>query len=90
MARDLFPELYASGENPAQLVKKKGLVQLSDDAQLGDMVDTVLANHPAQVEQYRGGKETVLGYLVGQVMKASGGKANPGKVNALLKSKLSA
>ncbi len=90
VARDLFPELYASGENPAQLVKKKGLVQLSDDAQLGEMVDNVLANHPAQVEQYRGGKETVLGYLVGQVMKASGGKANPGKVNALLKSKLSA
>lgn len=90
VAREVFPELYASGEDPAQLVKRKGLVQLSDDTQLGDMVDTVLANHPAQVEQYRGGKETVLGYLVGQVMKASGGKANPGKVNALLKSKLSA
>lgn len=90
VARDLFPELYASGEHPAQLVKNKGLVQLSDDAQLGDIVDTVLANHPAQVEQYRGGKATVLGYLVGQVMKASGGKANPGKVNALLKNKLSA
>ncbi|MDR4492851.1 MAG: Asp-tRNA(Asn)/Glu-tRNA(Gln) amidotransferase subunit GatB [Nitrospirales bacterium] len=90
VARDLFPELYASGEEPAQLVKRKGLVQLSDDAQLGDIVETVLAKHPAQVEQYRGGKETVLGYLVGQVMKASGGKANPGKVNALLKSKLSA
>jgi len=88
-ARDLFPELYASGKNPEELVKEKGLIQLSDEGQLGELIETVLANHPTQVEQYRNGKETVLGYLVGQVMKVSGGKANPGKVNALLKRKLS-
>jgi len=88
-ARDLFPELYASGKNPEELVKEKGLMQLSDEGQLGELIETVLANHPTQVEQYRNGKETVLGYLVGQVMKVSGGKANPGKVNALLKRKLS-
>lgn len=89
-ARDLFPEFYASGKSPGQLVKEKGLLQVSDEAQLNDMIEVVLANHPAQVDQYRNGKETVLGFLVGQVMKASQGKANPGKVNALLKRKLSA
>jgi aspartyl-tRNA(Asn)/glutamyl-tRNA(Gln) amidotransferase subunit B len=85
VARDLFPEFYASGEDPDQLVKQKGLVQVSDEGMLGKIIEEVLAQHPAQVEQYRAGKETVLGFLVGQVMKASQGKANPGKVNVLLK-----
>ena len=52
------------------------------------IIDEVVAKNPTQVGQYRGGKEQVLGFLVGQVMKASGGKANPGKVNELLKRKL--
>ncbi len=85
VARDLFPEFYASGKDPDQLVKEKGLVQVSDEGLLKKMIGEVLAQHPAQVEQYRAGKETVLGFLVGQVMKASQGKANPGKVNVLLK-----
>ncbi len=84
-ARDLFPEFYASGNDPDQLVKEKGLLQVSDEEILKKMIEEVLARHPAQVEQYRAGKHTVLGYLVGQVMKASQGKANPGKVNELLK-----
>ena len=87
-ARELFPELYATGISAEQLVKEKGLVQVSDEGQLAVIVDEVLAAHSAQVEQYRGGKEAVLGFLVGQVMKASKGKANPGKVNALLKRSL--
>jgi len=85
VARDLFPEFYASGKDPDELVKEKGLVQVSDEGVLVKMIEDVLAQHPAQVEQYRAGKETVLGFLVGQVMKASQGKANPGKVNTLLK-----
>jgi aspartyl-tRNA(Asn)/glutamyl-tRNA(Gln) amidotransferase subunit B len=85
VARDLFPELYASGKDPDHLVREKGLIQVSDEAILGKIIMEVLAQHPAQVEQYRAGKETVLGFLVGQVMKASQGKANPGKVNTLLK-----
>ena len=84
-ARDLFPELFSSGMSPEQLVKEKGLVQVSDEGQLTSMIEEVVAAHAAQVEQYRGGKEAVLGFLVGQVMKASKGKANPGKVNELLK-----
>lgn len=90
VARELFPELYLSGKKLEDLVKEKGLLQLSDEGQLEALIETVLASHPSQVEQYRNGKETVLGYIVGQVMKASGGKANPGKVNTLLKNKLSA
>lgn len=88
VARDLFPEFYASGKTPEQLVNEKGLVQVSDEGVLEKLIEEVLARHSAQVEQYRGGKETVLGFLVGQVMKASQGKANPGKVNALLKQHL--
>ena len=88
VARDLFPEFYASGKTPEQLVNEKGLVQVSDEGVLGKLIEGVLAQHSTQVEQYRGGKETVLGFLVGQVMKASQGKANPGKVNTLLKQHL--
>jgi aspartyl-tRNA(Asn)/glutamyl-tRNA(Gln) amidotransferase subunit B len=88
VARELFPELYSTGMTPKQLVKEKGLVQVSDEGQLTVIIKEVLAQHPAQVEQYRGGKQAVLGFLVGQVMKASKGTANPGKVNELLKHSL--
>lgn len=88
VAREIFPELYASGKAPEQIVKEKGLTQVSDEGSLAKIIDEVIAKNQAQVEQYRGGKEAVLGFLVGQVMKSSGGKANPGKVNELLKKKL--
>jgi aspartyl-tRNA(Asn)/glutamyl-tRNA(Gln) amidotransferase subunit B len=88
VARDIFPELYASGKAPEQIVQDKGLTQVSDEAALVGMIDQVLANNSTQVEQFKQGKVQVLGFLVGQVMKASGGKANPGKVNELLKTKL--
>jgi aspartyl-tRNA(Asn)/glutamyl-tRNA(Gln) amidotransferase subunit B len=88
VARELFPELYVTGMTPEQLVKEKGLVQVSDEGQLTVLIKEVLAQHPTQVEQYLGGKEAVLGFLVGQVMKASQGTANPGKVNKLLKHSL--
>jgi aspartyl-tRNA(Asn)/glutamyl-tRNA(Gln) amidotransferase subunit B len=88
VARDLFPEFYGSGKAPDQLVNEKGLVQVSDEGVLENLIKEVLTQHSTQVEQYRGGKETVLGFLVGQVMKASQGKANPGKVNTLLKQHL--
>jgi aspartyl-tRNA(Asn)/glutamyl-tRNA(Gln) amidotransferase subunit B len=88
VARDLFPELYASGQSPEQLVQEKGLTQVSDEGTLGEIIDDVMAKNPGQVAQYRSGKDQVLGFFVGQVMKTSGGKANPGKVNELLKKKL--
>ena len=88
VAREIFPELYASKKSPEQIVQEKGLTQVSDEGALEKMIREVIAKNPAQVAQYRGGKEQVLGFFVGQVMKASGGKANPGKVNELLKRKL--
>ena len=88
VARDLFPELYSSGKPPEQLVEDKGLTQVSDEGTLETIIDEVMAKNPAQVAQYRSGKNQVLGFFVGQVMKTSGGKANPGKVNELLKKKL--
>jgi aspartyl-tRNA(Asn)/glutamyl-tRNA(Gln) amidotransferase subunit B len=90
VARDLFPELYSTEKTPEQIVQEKGLTQVSDDRALGKVIDEVLAKSPVQVAQYKDGKQQVLGFLVGQVMKASGGKANPGKVNELLKKRLSA
>ena len=88
VARDIFPEMYGTGKAPEQIVQEKGLTQVSDEGALGRMIDEVLANNPTQVAQFKEGKPQVLGFLVGQVMKASGGKANPGKVNELLKTKL--
>lgn len=89
VAREIFPELYSSGKTPEQIVQEKGLTQVSDEGALDKIIDEVLMKNPAQVAQLKEGKQQVLGFLVGQVMKASGGKANPGKVNELLKKKFS-
>ena len=89
VAREIFPELYSSGKQPEQIVQEKGLTQVSDEGALDKIIDEVLTKNPAQVAQLKEGKQQVLGFLVGQVMKASGGKANPGKVNELLKKKFS-
>jgi aspartyl-tRNA(Asn)/glutamyl-tRNA(Gln) amidotransferase subunit B len=88
VAREIFPEIYSSGKQPEQIVQEKGLTQVSDEGALEQIIDKVLAMNPAQMAQFKEGKHQVLGFLVGQVMKASGGKANPGKVNELLKRKL--
>jgi aspartyl-tRNA(Asn)/glutamyl-tRNA(Gln) amidotransferase subunit B len=88
VAREIFPEVYSSGKTPEQIVKEKGLTQVSDEGALDKIIDDVLAKNPTQVAQFKEGKQQVLGFLVGQVMKASGGKANPGKVNELLKKRL--
>ena len=88
VARDIFPEMYGTGKAPEQIVQEKGLTQVSDEGELARIIDDVLIKNPTQVAQFKQGKPQVLGFLVGQVMKASGGKANPGKVNELLKTKL--
>ena len=88
VAREIFPDVYTSGKTAAQIVQEKGLTQVSDEGALVTIIQDVLAKNPSQVAQFREGKQQVLGYLVGQVMKASGGKANPGKVNELLKRQL--
>ena len=88
VAREIFPEFYSSGKTAELIVQKRGLTQVSDEGALAKIIEEVLAKNPGQVSQFKEGKQQVLGFLVGQVMKASGGKANPGKVNELLKKKL--
>gem|GEM_PF-2211658 len=88
IAKTVFEEMAASGDSPAAIVKKRGLAQISDAGAIENAVDEVLANNPQQVETYRGGKTKVMGFLVGQVMKATRGKANPKLVNQALREKL--
>jgi aspartyl-tRNA(Asn)/glutamyl-tRNA(Gln) amidotransferase subunit B len=84
-ARALFAEMFLGGRAPSELVAARHLEQLSDAAALEELVRRVLDEHPAKVEEYRRGKKGLLGFFVGRVMKASGGRANPRIVDALLK-----
>jgi aspartyl-tRNA(Asn)/glutamyl-tRNA(Gln) amidotransferase subunit B len=88
MAKEIFAKMFARGESARTIVEREGLRQISDSGALESIVEQVLAANPKQVEQYRAGKAQVLGFLVGQVMKASRGQANPASVNELLKKKL--
>ncbi|MGA3187165.1 MAG: Asp-tRNA(Asn)/Glu-tRNA(Gln) amidotransferase subunit GatB [Bryobacteraceae bacterium] len=88
IAKEILPKMFASSEPAEAIVEREGLHQISDTGALEKIVDEVIAANPKQVEQYRGGKQTVIGFLVGQVMKASRGQADPAAVNALLKGKL--
>ena len=89
MAKDIFVKMYETGDSPDAIIEREGLRQISDSDALGKIVDEVIAANPKHVEQYKSGKTAVLGFLVGQVMKASKGQANPGAVNELLKKTLS-
>jgi aspartyl-tRNA(Asn)/glutamyl-tRNA(Gln) amidotransferase subunit B len=89
IAKSIFEEMFESGENPEKIVKAKGLVQLADSNTLEPIIDEIIAAHPDSVAEYRNGKEKLFGFFVGQVMKKTGGKANPQMVNDLLKAKLS-
>lgn len=90
IAKQVIPEMVATGKAPKQIVEEKGLVQVSDEGAIETVVDEVLAANPQSVEDYKGGKGKAIGFLVGQVMKATKGKANPGIVNKVLKQKLDA
>jgi len=86
--KDVLVEMFASGKTAASVVEERGLVQVSDTAEIDRIIDEVIAGSPNQLEQYRAGKETLFGFFVGQVMKASKGKANPKVVNERLREKL--
>jgi aspartyl-tRNA(Asn)/glutamyl-tRNA(Gln) amidotransferase subunit B len=88
IAKDVFVEMFATGKTPAEIVKEKGLTQITDVAAIEKIVDEVIAANPKQVENYRGGKTALMGFFVGQVLKVSGGKANPQAVNEILKKRL--
>ena len=78
-----------TGDDPAEYVKAKGLVQVSDTGELEAMVDKVIAENPDEVEAFRGGKKKLMGFFMGQVMRLSKGQANPGVVTKLINEKLS-
>jgi aspartyl-tRNA(Asn)/glutamyl-tRNA(Gln) amidotransferase subunit B len=88
MAKDLMPEMIATGKTPDALIMEKGLVQITDEGPIREGIARIVAANPAQVATYRGGKTATFGWFVGQVMKATGGKANPAVVNKLLREAL--
>ena len=90
IAKDVFAEMFATGKDAAAIVEEKGLKQETDTGAIEKVVDEVLKENPDKIAEYRGGKDKLFGFFVGAVMKKSGGKANPGMVNDLLKAKLDA
>lgn len=87
-AKEVFAEMFASGQAAAEVISAKGFEQVSDTAAIEKIVDDVISANPGQVDAYRGGKDALFGFFVGQVMKASQGKANPKVVNDILRAKL--
>ncbi len=88
IAKEVFEEMWDSGQEAGAIVEAKGLKQISDSSAIEGLVDEIIAGNPGQVEQFKGGNEKILGWFVGQVMKATQGKANPGLVNQVLRKKL--
>jgi aspartyl-tRNA(Asn)/glutamyl-tRNA(Gln) amidotransferase subunit B len=88
LAKDIFAEMVASGADPAAIVEAKGLRQVTDSAAIGATIDRILATQADKVAEYRGGRDKLYGFFVGQIMRATEGKANPTLVNQLLKKKL--
>ncbi len=88
IAKMVFEEMCASGKSARQIVDEKGLVQVRDESEIEAAVDQVLSENPKEVEQFRGGKDKLIGFFVGQVMRKTKGKANPQLVNEILRKKL--
>ena len=86
--KDVLKIMFEQGGNPEEIVKEKGLAQTSDDSFIKNIVEEVIKNNPAVAENFKNGKENALQFLVGQGMKLSGGKANPGVLQKFLKEKL--
>ena len=88
IAKQVFEEMVTSGKNPAKIVEEKGLVQISDPAIIAAIIDEVIEKNPDNVAKFKDGNKKLLGFFVGQVLKATGGKANPKIVNELVAQKL--
>ena len=88
IGKTVFEAMLEDGSDVDQIIESRGLKQVTDSGAIESLVDEVITNHPEQVQQFRDGKEAVLGFLVGQAMKLSQGKANPGQVNQLLREKM--
>lgn len=88
IAKTVFEEMYKSGKDARQIIEEKGLVQISDESILIGIIEDIVSKNPKEVERYRAGEEKLFGFFVGQVMKATKGRANPSAVNELLKKRL--
>jgi aspartyl-tRNA(Asn)/glutamyl-tRNA(Gln) amidotransferase subunit B len=88
IAKEVFEAMWASGATADAIIEEKGLKQITDSSAIERAIDEVMAKNPGQLADYRSGKDKLFGFFVGQVMKATGGKANPGQLNELLKKKL--
>ncbi len=89
IAKDVFEIMVEEGKDPESIVEEKGLKQITDKGPIEAAIEQVMADNSDKVEEYRGGKDKLIGWFVGQVMKQTGGKANPGMLNELLRKKLS-
>jgi aspartyl-tRNA(Asn)/glutamyl-tRNA(Gln) amidotransferase subunit B len=89
IAKTVFEAMIEDASGVDEIIESKGLKQVTDSGEIEQLVDQVIANNPDQVQQFRDGKEQVLGFLVGQAMQLSQGKANPAIVNELLRKKMS-
>jgi aspartyl-tRNA(Asn)/glutamyl-tRNA(Gln) amidotransferase subunit B len=88
IAKEVFEGMWASGRGADAIIEEKGLRQITDTSAIERAIDEVMAKNPGQLAEYRGGKDKLFGFFVGQVMKATQGKANPAQLNELLKKKL--
>jgi aspartyl-tRNA(Asn)/glutamyl-tRNA(Gln) amidotransferase subunit B len=88
IAKDVFEEMYRTGEPPEKIVQDKGWIQIQDETEILQAIEKAMEASPKQVEDYRKGKEKLFGFFVGEVMKQTKGKANPKLVNELLNKKL--
>lgn len=88
MGKEVLEEVFETGKEPGQIVKEKGMLQISDEGQLTGIITEVIAGNPKSVADFKSGKEQAIGFLVGQVMKATKGQANPGIVNTMIRERL--
>ncbi|MGC9317855.1 MAG: Asp-tRNA(Asn)/Glu-tRNA(Gln) amidotransferase subunit GatB [Armatimonadota bacterium] len=88
IAKDVLQTMFETGKGPREIVEEEGLEQISDAGELEGIIDRVIADNPEPVEQFRGGKDKAIGFLIGQVMKATQGQANPQMVNEMMRQKL--
>jgi aspartyl-tRNA(Asn)/glutamyl-tRNA(Gln) amidotransferase subunit B len=88
LAKEILPKMCATGDTARAIMEREGLKAIADTGELEKIIDQVIVANPKQVEQYKGGKTTVMGFFVGQVMKVTRGQANPQVLGELLKNKL--
>jgi aspartyl-tRNA(Asn)/glutamyl-tRNA(Gln) amidotransferase subunit B len=88
MAKDVLEAMWQEGLSADAIIEARGLRQITDESAIERAIDAVMAANPSQLADYRAGKDKLFGFFIGQVMKATAGKANPGRLNDLLKKKL--